>query len=211
MIDRAIGADAIPDLDATARSKRSAAWGWTMTSGVLTLGLASLAVLLPLIEKIPGQALVGWLLLAGGLLEAAVGTRRQDAAGGAAVASGMLALLAGALFLASRYIGIYSVSWVVMAWLMVRGCMILAAAHSIKHASVIRAWLGFSGGADLALGIAMVVGLPVAGFIIVLFGPTLEVLAGLALILSVSFLVSGVSQIAIALDEKRRTPPDRLG
>ena len=181
-----------------------AAWAWTLTSGVLTLSLALVAILLPLVGKIPGQALVGWLLLAGGLFEAAAGSRRGDAAGGAAIASGMVTLLAGALFLASPYVGVYSVSWVVMAWLIVRGCLILAAAHSIEHASATRAWLGFSGGADLVLGIALVVGLPVAGLIIVLFGPTLEVLAGLGLILSISFLVSGVSQMAIAMDERRR-------
>ncbi len=204
MTDHAISADDVPDLHALAGVEQRAAWGWTITSGVLTLGLAGLAVFLPLIGKIPGQALVGWLLLAGGVLEAAAGKRRQDAAGGAAVASGMLTLLAGSLFLAGQYVGIYSVSWVVMAWLMVRGCMMLAAAHSIREASNIRNWLGFSGAADLFLGLALVIGLPVAAFLITFFGPTTEVLAGLALILAMSFLVSGLSQIAIGLDAYRR-------
>lgn len=183
-------------------------WRWTLASGLFTLLLAVCAILLPDIQWAPRGSLVGWLLLLAGIAELAFAIgRRSDPVGQASLGSGLLTAAAGALFIAIPSAGYFQVTNVVTAWLVIRGAWMLAMSVRVRR-SVARTWLAASGVTDILLGLVLVAGLPVSALVVGLFGPTREIVARFALILAVSFAVTGLSQIAIAL--ARRDPPDDL-
>lgn len=174
-------------------------WAWTLASGLFTLALAGVAFLLPVIEWVPRGGLVGWLLFLAGIAELAFGwVRGLDAAGKAAVGSGLLTALAGLLFVLNPLAGYFTVTDVVLAWLLIRGAWMLVMALGARSERV-AAWLALTGAADLLLGFALMVGVQAAIFVVTVFGPTPEIVAQFALILAASFLVTGISQIAIAV------------
>ena len=178
-------------------------WTWTLASGLLTLLFAAVAFLLPLLDW-PTGGVVGWLLLLAGIFELSFGWKRGlDAAGKAAVGSGAITALAGLLFVASPSAGYFPVANVVMAWLFGRGAWMLAMGMRVRGYRL-RYWLVLGGAADMLLAVALLVGLPVAALVVTLFGPTRELVARFALILALSFLVTGISQVAIALVERSK-------
>jgi uncharacterized membrane protein HdeD (DUF308 family) len=118
--------------------------------------------------------------------------------------SGLVTGLAGPLFVVNLLSGYFPVANVVLAWLLVRGCWVLvmarnARSHRLGH------WLALSGAADLLLGFVLIFALQVSALVVTLFGPTPEVVAKFALILAASLLATGLSQVAIALTQRRRT------
>jgi hypothetical protein len=58
--------------------------------------------------------------------------------------------------------------------------------------------MAYAAASDAILFLILVVGLPVVTLISALFGPTPELVSSFALILAVSFLVTGMSLLAIA-------------
>lgn len=180
-------------------------WRWTLASGFFTILLAAAALMLPLLESAPRGELVGWLLVLAGLSEFTFGWKRgRDAVGKAAMGSGLVTGLAGLLFVANLLSGYFPVANVIVAWLLLRGCWMLviwrhARSHRLGH------WLALSGAADLLLGFVLIFALQVSALVVTLFGPTPEVVAKFALILAASLLATAVSQIAIALIQRRRS------
>jgi uncharacterized membrane protein HdeD (DUF308 family) len=178
-------------------------WPWTLASGLFTLLLAAVAFLLPLVEWLPRGGVVGWLLFLAGISELTFGWKRGlDVVGKAALGSGAATAIAGLLFVANPLAGHFPVANVVMAWLVLRGGWMIAMGMRARNYRL-APWLVLSGAADLLLGFALLVGMQVSALVVALFGPTPEVVATFALILAASFLVAGVSQVAIALVERR--------
>jgi hypothetical protein len=68
--------------------------------------------------------------------------------------------------------------------------------------------MALTGLADLTLGGVLIGGLPVTALVVNMFGPTPEVVARFALILAISFAIAGISQVAIALDQRGGGAPD---
>lgn len=183
----------------------STQWAWTLASGLLTLLLAVIAFLLPEFDWMPPGGLVGWLLFLAGAAEFAFGTKRgTDGLGRTAKISGLLTALAGLVFIARPLSGYLPVAHLVLAWLLLRGGCVLAMALGVGSAQM-RAWLVLSGAADMLLAAMLVAGLQLAALVISLFGPTREVIAQFSLILCFSFLVTGISQIGIALVQRRQS------
>jgi uncharacterized membrane protein HdeD (DUF308 family) len=181
-------------------------WIWTLTSGLFTILLAFVAFLLPELRWAPKGGLVGWLLLLAGIAEFAFGWKRgRDTASRTAVGSGAVTTLAGLLFVANPLADFYPVANVVSGWLLVRGAWVLAMALRVRRERL-GVWLATSGAADILLGVLLLVGLPITALVVLIFGPTLEVVAQFALILAASFLITGLSQVAIGLDQRRRLP-----
>ena len=182
------------------------ATAWARAFGLVTILLAAIAALLPLIDWAPQGGLVGWLLVLAGTAEFAFGIgRRTGALGDAAMVAGLLTAAAGLIFILDPFAGYVPVANIVMGWLLVRGAVILLMASRLPRDPV-RTWLALSGAADLLLGIALAVGLSVTMLVLALFGPTREIVAQFSLILSASFLVTGLSQIMIARNRRRASP-----
>ena len=187
----------------TAEERAQGRWRWTFVSGCLTLLLALLAFLLPEIEQMPKGELVGWVLMVAGVAELIFGLARgSDPVGAAAAGSGLLTGAAGLLFIANPLMPYFPVVTLVMIWLFLRGAFIFIMALGL-HGSQAARWLGLSGLTDILLGFAVLSGLHISVLVVMLFGPTREIVAMFALVLATSFFVTGISQLAIArLDRK---------
>ena len=173
------------------------AWALTLVLGVAIGLLGALAAILPSFNDTAGGTVIGWLLLAAGIAVLSAGlVRRTTATGKAGIGAGSVTAAAGILFILLPQSSVFPVSYVVMVWLLLRGTIMLLGSW---HADLrFRPWLFASGAADLGLVVIILSGLPVATLVSALFGPTKEVVASFALIFAASFLVTGLSLIAMA-------------
>jgi uncharacterized membrane protein HdeD (DUF308 family) len=175
-------------------------------AGVALLALGLAALFLPLIvDRRPGAALVGWLLLAAGVAELLAGSARAPPEPRRrAMLVGAVTSLAGLLFLVDIYMPFMTAGYIVMAWLFVRGGLLLrlAACSAGAARNVVR----FGGFADLILGLILLVGLPVSALVVALFGPTPELVASFALVFAASFLVTGLMLLFLSAAERRTEP-----
>lgn len=173
-------------------------WRWTLAAGLVSLVLALVAALLPVIEWAPTGGLVGWLLLLAGASEAGFGFGRgADLIGRTAIVAGLITMLSGLVFVARPFADLFPVGNVVMVWLLARGAFLVARSGRIQPSRA-KVAIAAAGIADLALGFALVIKMPVAAFVVSLFGTTPEIVASFGLVLAASFLVTGLSQVAIA-------------
>jgi uncharacterized membrane protein HdeD (DUF308 family) len=173
-----------------------------LLSGIATLILGVAALLLPLIRHLPGGAVVGCLLLLAGLLEFVAGSARASSeARRRAMMAGGFTSLAGLLFLLDVFIPFFAANYLVIGWLLLRGALLLHLAGG--STAPVRGFVRFGGFADIALGLILLAGLPIAALVVALFGPTPEVVASFALVFAASFLVTGLVLLLVARTEAR--------
>jgi uncharacterized membrane protein HdeD (DUF308 family) len=185
------------------RQRLGQVWRWTLASGVVTIVLAVIAALLPLVEWAPRSGLVGWMLLVAGAAELALGVKRGGGAVSAAsIVSGLLTAIAGLLLIFRPLAGYVPVANLVVIWLFVRGGWVSLTAFRTWGRRT-AGWLALSGAVDILLALALLAGLAVSSLVIMLFGPTPVVVAKFSLILAASFLVTGISHVAIAMIQRR--------
>ena len=98
--------------------------------------------------------------------------------------------------------GYFSISNLVIGWLVLRGLLILAMTRRVEP-SRSRMWLAITGMTDVILALVLIAGLPVSNLVVTLFGPTREIVARFAWILAASFAVTGIAQVAIALSQRK--------
>ena len=163
-----------------------------VAAGIATILLGLGAALLPVARGLPGSALVGWLLLMGGVIELGAAAARREARSPAAVAAAATCI-AGILFVLNPFAPLLPVAYVVTAWLLTRGAILLLV--RAQSSGVRRLWAGFNAAADLLLGTILLIGLPIAAFTMTMFGPTSEVVASFGIVLAASFLVTGMALI----------------
>jgi uncharacterized membrane protein HdeD (DUF308 family) len=177
--------------------------GVELAAGCFTLTLAIVALFLPDLTFAPRGGLVGWLLLLGGILEIVFGAARGSGRSAVtAIVAGLLTATAGLIFVVRPFAPYFSVANVVTLWLALRGLWVLGSSWS-GHAWALRSWLAFSGLVDLMLAFLLLSGAHVSLLVVTLFGPTPEIVARFSLILMASFLATGMSQVAAALDDHR--------
>ena len=182
--------------DALARRHRDRRW--ELACGVVTILLGALAALLPDLEWMPRAGVIGWLLLMAGVAEFAFGlSRRLEPIGVTLMISGVVTLLAGLVFVADPASAYLRVANIVTLWLMLRGLWLISRAIW-SHVAQARLWLGLSGGTDIVLAIVLLAGIPVSLIVVGLFGPTPAIVARFSLVFAASFVVTGISQLAIA-------------
>ncbi len=171
---------------------------WELACGLVTILLGALAAFLPDLEWISRAGLIGWLLLLAGIAELGFGlARRTDPVGVTLMVSGFVTALAGLIFVADPASAYLRVANIVTLWLMVRGIWLISRAIW-AHVAHARLWLGLSAGTDIVLAIVLLAGIPVSLIVVGLFGPTPAIVARFSLIFATSFVVTGISQIAIA-------------
>lgn len=175
---------------------------WVMIGlGVATLILGFGAAMLPLTMPTSSGATIGWLLLLAGTFEITAGAIRgfEEVRRGRVAAGGVTAL-AGLLFILNPYLELFPTLYLVIAWLFVRGAILLSVAYRSNRMFTMS--VAISGLADMLLAVILIVGMPVAAFVVSMFGPTPELVAHFAWIFAASFIVTAVS---LLLEPRLRT------
>lgn len=104
----------------------ASSWEWTVACGALKIIIAVFALGLPLTVGRPVAESVGWMLVAGGAAEFALGWGAHRALlGKVTLGSGLLTMLAGMLFIYSGWTGLFPLTTVTMIWLLLRGMISL--------------------------------------------------------------------------------------
>lgn len=166
----------------------------TTIAGLLIMLLALGALLLPLEGELPGRLVVGWLLVAAGVIElAAVAARRRHAKTAALAA--LATLLAGIRLAVDPGANLFAVMNVVILWLVVRGAALLYSAARTRRP--LGTWIGLAAATDLLLALSLLAGLPIALIVYGLFGQTPQIVAQFAWVFGLSFIATGALWLAI--------------
>jgi uncharacterized membrane protein HdeD (DUF308 family) len=162
-----------------------------------TLLLAATALFLVPEGRLGTAGLLGWLLILAGALELTLG-RRRDIAGAPAMArwEGAVSALAG-LFLVLDPPGHFlALTEIMFLWLAVRGLIqLLAASRAPLLAAGI---LSVVAACNLLLAALVAIDQPIEMLTVLLFGPTAEVRATLAVVVAAALLVSAAGTFAIS-------------
>jgi uncharacterized membrane protein HdeD (DUF308 family) len=164
-------------------------------AGVAIILLALGAALLPLERGLPGRIVVGWLLVAAGIVELVAASARRIHQP-IAFAAGAATLLAGLRLVADPSAGFFPVLNLVILWLIVRSAALAFAAARCKDP--LQSFFVLSAATDFLLAVVLLAGLPIALIVAGLFGPTSEIIATFAWVLAISFVATGVMLIAAA-------------
>ncbi len=164
---------------------------------VIFMGLATAAVglgagLLPLAAPVYGGDWIGWSLVLAGAFEIIAGVvKGSERRRHGRMAAGVITLIAGVLFVANPLLELFPILFLIVAWLIARGGLLLiASGKSIKplrHVTTLAAM------ADIVLAAVLVLALPAAGFVASVFGPTPELVRSFGWVFAASFFVTGVS------------------
>lgn len=183
-----------------------APWQWTLACGAIKLLIALTAFALPLLTDRPLPSSVGWMLVIGGATELALAWRGRDSwVGRLTFASGVVTVIAGALFVRSPWTGLFPLAQFMMIWLVLRGLVSFdIAIQSRLTPQANWVWLLLRGATDLGLGLLLLMGAPLAMFTVVLFGETAELITSFFHLIGLSFLVGGAGLVSISLAQRRR-------
>ena len=168
-------------------------------AGILIILLSAGAALLPLHGR-SGPNVVGWLLLAAGLLELGSSFLRRSARVPASLA-GAVTSIAGLVFIFYAPTRFFPTLNLVTFWLLVRSAVLVAAAISLKGNA--RMWTAIAATVDLLLGLILLAGLSISTLVVGLFGPTPMVIATFSWVLALSFVATGLFLLEIASCERR--------
>jgi uncharacterized membrane protein HdeD (DUF308 family) len=164
-------------------------------AGVLIILLALGAALLPLERGLPGRLVVGWLLVAGGVIELIAALTRRIHRPSASIA-GAATAVAGLRLVLDPDAGFFPVLNLVILWLIVRSAALTYAATRSKDP--LQSWFVLSAATDFLLAVLLLSGLPIALIVAGLFGPTSEIIATFAWVLAISFIATGALLITAA-------------
>jgi uncharacterized membrane protein HdeD (DUF308 family) len=169
------------------------------------MALGAAAVILPLSQDRPLAESAGWILLIGGLVEALLGTSCvRSPLGRAALLSGGLGALTGLLFVMGGWSGLFPVTTMVLFWLFLRSLvLIVQGLRGRRELPPVGNWLLVRGIADAALGATLLLSLPIIALLVLAFGGSKEAITTFSGLLSISFIVTGLSLLGTALAERR--------
>ncbi len=171
-------------------------------AGVAIILLSAGAALLPILDRLEGNQMVGYLLLAAGLVEIGAGTQRHETQF-LAMLAGAATTLAGLLFVINPVAHFLPNLSIVSGWLLIRSVILFVTSRR-AHGSV-RRWLAISAGTDFLLGLVLLVGLSISTAIVMLFGPTEELVASFAWVFAISLVVTGMLLLEVASCERETT------
>ena len=166
--------------------------------GILVIMISLAAALLPLAGGLPAAAVVGTMMIAAGVAEAAAGSLRSQNRV-AAMLPGAVTLAAGLLFSAETFESFIAMVHLVTGWLAARAAVLLIA--SLEARGRVRLWTLIAAVTDLSLAAILLIGLSATAFPIALFGVSRDIIGGFAWVLALSFVVTGVLLLEIAASE----------
>ena len=135
------------------------------------------------------------MLIAAGLVELLAGSQRRQVKS-LAMAAGAVTILAGILFLISPVAHIARVVNLIIGWLLIRSVILFLTAKQTSGS--VRTWTIISGATDFALAAILTAGLSIGTLIVLLFGPTEQMVASFAWVLALSFVLNGLLQLEIS-------------
>lgn len=165
------------------------------TTGWFILLLSAGSALLPLYGKTHSSAIIGTLLVLGGLAELISGRLRHRARR-LSMLAGALTVLAGILFVTDSSDQFLSTLSIVAGWLFARA-LVLALAARTERGSV-RLWTGIAAVTDLVLALILTLGISIATLVVSLFGATPDMIASFAWVLAASFIATAMFLLEIA-------------
>jgi uncharacterized membrane protein HdeD (DUF308 family) len=186
-------AEGFPSPDALAGQIRDH-WPWFLIEGAILAVLGILAIVLPLVAGLAATILLGWLLLAAGIMGLFTSISARQAPGFVwSLLSALLALAAGVILLWNPAAGLVTLTLVLAAYFAVDGIanIAFAIAHR-RQASGRWQWLLVNGIVDLILAAIIVAGLP---------GSVAWVLG---LLLGIDLVIGGSALVAMALAARPR-------
>ena len=178
-------------------SARARARGMRVAGFAIIL-LSAGAALLPVDDGLSSD-LMGALLLSSGLIEMIAGSLRRNIRIFAMAAGGVTAA-AGLMFLLNEDARIFPAINLIVMWLFVRS--ILLAVAGIRLQGAIRRWSWIAGATDALLGAILLIGLSLSSAVILIFGPTPDMIASFAWVLALSFVVTGTLLLQVASCER---------
>ncbi|MDE2302743.1 MAG: DUF308 domain-containing protein [Sphingomonadales bacterium] len=172
-------------------------WGFFLAEGGLLAVLGLAAVLLPLLAGLATTIFLGWLFLIAGIGGLVFTFRARGAPGfGWSLLSALAAMIAGGLLLWSPLTGLVTLTYVLVAFFIFDGALIIALALAHRRELSRRwEWMLVNGVIDLVLAGIVISGMP--GTLVWALG----------LIVGIDLLFGGASLIAMALAARHDTAP----
>lgn len=190
MADPARAADARAPGATSARLH--ARWRIVLLQGVAMIVLGLLAAALPVVTTFAIAALIGWLLLAGGVWRAVHLVRAGSAPGfGWSLALAVAAMALGILLLMLPLPGVLTLTLALAALFVIEGLGKIMLALELRHHAQAWGWPLASGVLDLVLAILIAAGWPATAA------------WAIGLLVGINMLFFGVSLTAIALAARR--------
>jgi uncharacterized membrane protein HdeD (DUF308 family) len=181
------------DLQAAFASSLSQHWVWFLIKGLVLLFLGVLAMLLPSFASLVATVFLGWLLLLHGLIGLFTTIRARNAPGfGWSLLSALLGLGAGALLLFLPLHGVFTLTAVLIAFLIAEG--VISTFYALEHrrsASDRWHWMLGSGLLNIFLGVLLLAGLPGSA------------LWALGLLLGIDLVFAGWALVMMALGARQ--------
>jgi uncharacterized membrane protein HdeD (DUF308 family) len=164
-------------------------WALFLTEGILLVILGILAVLAPVIASLAATVFFGWILLLSGIMGLVTTFRARHAPGfWWSLLSALVGIVAGGLLLVWPMQGTFSLTVVLIAFLLVEG--VVSIMYALEHRTGLSGrwgWMLASGIVDVVLGALLLLGLPSTA------------LWALGLILGLNLLFGGWALILMAL------------
>jgi hypothetical protein len=170
----------------------------TNVAGFAIIALAAGSALLPA-EKGISSDVLGALLLAAGLIEIVAGALRHETRLLAMGAGGITAA-AGLMFLLNADARFFPTVNIVIGWLFLRAIILTVTAIEVKGG--VRRWTVIAAVTDFALGLIMLIGLTLSTAVVLIFGPTPELVASFAWVMALSFVATGTLLLEVASCER---------
>lgn len=164
-------------------------------AGIVIILLAAGAALLPVLWSSAGSAVVGVMLIAAGIVEFLAGTQRRQVTS-LAKAAGAVTIIAGLLFLINPVAHLARIVNLIIGWLVLRSIILFVTAS--RTGDSVRTWTIISAATDFALAAILAAGLSISTVIVLLFGPTPQLVGSFAWVLALSFVLNGLLQLEIA-------------
>lgn len=183
-----------PDINTILRKSIHAHWRMFLVEGIILLILGLAAIALPPIAGIATALLLGWLFLLGGIV-GLIATFGQKNAPGFwwALLSAAISVLAGGVLLASPAAGVATLTYVLIAFFLIDGLLIIVMAFEHRRELSGRwEWMMLGGVMDLILAGIIIAGLP-------------GTLAwALGLLVGIDLVFGGITLIGMAMSAKQQ-------
>jgi len=137
-------------------------WGLFLAEGIVLSVLGFAAMIIPLIAGLAATVFLGWLFLIAGIVGLVATLRARHAPGfGWSMLSALVAVIAGGVLLWNPLQGLFTLTYVLIAFFIVDGILIiiLAIAHR-RELSGKWEWMMVNGVVDLILAGIVIAGLP---------------------------------------------------
>ena len=170
--------------------------GLFLFEGILLLALGVLAVLVPAIASVAATIFFGWILLLSGVVGLFTTFRGRHLPGfGWSLLSAIIGIVAGVLLLGWPVQGVFSVTAVLIAFLLVEGAVTIFYALEHRRGSPRWGYMLASGIVDLVLGLILFAGLPGTA------------VWALVLLIGINMIFGGWALIIMALSASDARPP----